>query len=185
MTGYPAIAGGSQTDQVGSVFADPISSVLNYGTVAANPGNSGGPVWVDNGTPIHPQPSVVGIVSTAYRTARAVQITSSDLQTIQTWEASDSYLWDKPDLAITGLSISSTSFVAGGGATLSFHAENDGSTAAGPTVAKVYLSTDSTINASDTLLSVVTVDALQKKGALFSENAAINLPTNAASGSIG
>ena len=88
LTGYPAIAGGSQTDQVGSVFADPISSVLNYGTVAANPGNSGGPVWVDNGTPIHPQPSVVGIVST---TGWAVQITSSDLQTIQTWEASDSY----------------------------------------------------------------------------------------------
>ncbi|HEY5503769.1 MAG TPA: Ig-like domain-containing protein, partial [Sedimentisphaerales bacterium] len=81
----------------------------------------------------------------------------------------------------TVLSISSNSFVSGGSAILSFHAENDSAAAAGATEAKVYLSTDSTINASDTLLSVVTVDALQK-GAFLSEDVTINLPTNVASG---
>src|SRR5262249_24781348 len=64
LTGYPASAGGAQTDQIGTVFADPNYSLLDYGSVLPSPGNSGGPVWIDLGTPGHPLPYVVGIVST-------------------------------------------------------------------------------------------------------------------------
>src|SRR3954454_3045480 len=51
MTGYPAVAGVAQTDQVGTVTKDPTYSVLNYGgagSVTAKPGNSGGPLWINN-----------------------------------------------------------------------------------------------------------------------------------------
>jgi V8-like Glu-specific endopeptidase len=86
MTGYPAIAGQAQTDQVGTVTADPTYSVLDYGTVAAHPGNSGGPMWVmNNGVA-----EVVGIVST---TGWGADITTADLAQIQSWEAADSGLW--------------------------------------------------------------------------------------------
>ena len=86
LTGYPASAGGAQTDQTGQVSLDPSYSVLDYGSVAPSPGNSGGPLWFYQGT----SPYAVGVVST---TGWAVQLTSADLQTIQGWEASDSYLW--------------------------------------------------------------------------------------------
>ncbi len=86
MTGYPAIAGLTQTDQVGTVTKDSTYSVLDYGTVAAHPGNSGGPMWVDN----NGVAEVVGIVST---TGWGAQITTADLAQIQAWEASDSALW--------------------------------------------------------------------------------------------
>jgi hypothetical protein len=46
-TGYPAIAGGLQTDRVGTVSADPSFSVLDYGTLSTSAGNSGGPLWLD------------------------------------------------------------------------------------------------------------------------------------------
>ena len=42
MTGYPVSAGGAQTDQVGTIYADPSYSVLDYGTLSSSPGNSGG-----------------------------------------------------------------------------------------------------------------------------------------------
>lgn len=178
LTGYPAIAGGSQTDQVGTVSADPFATVLNYGSVAANPGNSGGPVWIDKGILGSPQPFVVGVVST---TGWAAQITSSDLQTIQSWESSDSFLWEKPDLAINSVSISASSFVSGGVATLLFHVANNGTADAGASVSKIYLSTDSTIDASDTLLSAVAVSSLQK-GSSVDETVTVTLPANVASG---
>ena len=49
VTGYPANAGGYQIEQTGTVSADPEYSVLDYGTVSVSPGNSGGPVWNDDG----------------------------------------------------------------------------------------------------------------------------------------
>ena len=90
LTGYPSTAGTSQTDQVGTVNRDPNYSVLNYGTVTSNPGNSGGPVWVDAGTAGNPLPYVVGVVSTS---GWAAQLTSSDWTTIQGWISSDQSLW--------------------------------------------------------------------------------------------
>ncbi len=87
MTGYPAIAGQAQTDQVGTVSADPTYSVLDYGTVAAHPGNSGGPLWITGANGVN---EVVGIVST---TGWAAQITDADLAQINAWEQQDVVLW--------------------------------------------------------------------------------------------
>jgi V8-like Glu-specific endopeptidase len=100
MSGYPANAGHQQTDQVGTVSLDPIYSVLDYGTVAASPGNSGGPLWINQGTAQNPLPYVTGIVST---TGYACQLTSADWQTINSWEQADSYLWASPPPAPGGL----------------------------------------------------------------------------------
>lgn len=97
VTGYPAIANGFQNDQVGTVTADPVYSDLDYGSVSVHPGNSGGPLWIDTGSNSAPQPgapavspSIVGLVSSS---GYAVQLTSDDWNTIQGWEAADSYLW--------------------------------------------------------------------------------------------
>jgi hypothetical protein len=43
-TGYPATAGGLQTNQVGTVSADPSSSVLDYGTLTVSPGDRRAPM---------------------------------------------------------------------------------------------------------------------------------------------
>jgi hypothetical protein len=84
MTGYPAAAGGEQTDQVGTVSADSSYSVLDYGTVAAQPGNSGGPIWLDdNGSD-----DVVGIVSTS---GWACQLTTADWSQIESSVGQDGY----------------------------------------------------------------------------------------------
>jgi len=84
VTGYPAAAGGFQTTQTGEVAADPFSSVLDYDGLAVSPGNSGGPLWVDdNGSD-----DVVGVVST---TGWALQLTSSDLSQIESWVSEDGY----------------------------------------------------------------------------------------------
>ena len=65
MTGYPASAGGAQTDQVGTVSADPNYSLLDYGTgngtISPQPGNSGGPIWLD----YKGSDDVAGVVSTS------------------------------------------------------------------------------------------------------------------------
>ena len=90
LTGYPATAGGLQTDQVGTVSADPNYSVLDYGSLISVPGNSGGPVWIDLGTSTNPLPYVVGVAST---TGWAAQLTPADFQTIQSWENADTSLW--------------------------------------------------------------------------------------------
>jgi V8-like Glu-specific endopeptidase len=86
LTGYPASAGFSQTNDVGTVSADPSYAVLDYGSVSASPGNSGGPIWINEGTSVNPLPYVVGLVSTG---AWGVHLTSADLQAIQNWEAQD------------------------------------------------------------------------------------------------
>jgi V8-like Glu-specific endopeptidase len=86
LTGYPASAGFSQTNDVGTVSADPSYAVLDYGSVSSSPGNSGGPIWINEGTSANPLPYVVGLVSTG---GWGVQLTSADFQTIQNWEAQD------------------------------------------------------------------------------------------------
>jgi Ca2+-binding RTX toxin-like protein len=86
LTGYPAAANGLQTDQVGDVSKNLFFNLLDYGSVAPTPGNSGGPLWVDEGAPGDVQPYVVGVVSTD---AHAVLLTPGDLQTIQGWQSAD------------------------------------------------------------------------------------------------
>jgi YD repeat-containing protein len=87
LTGYPASAGVTQTDVVGTVFADPNYNVLDYGSVSASPGNSGGPLWINTAS----GPEVVGIVST---TGWAAKLTTADIQQIMAWENQDSFLWN-------------------------------------------------------------------------------------------
>jgi V8-like Glu-specific endopeptidase len=82
VTGYPASAGGFQTDSVGTVSADPSYSVLDYGTLSVSPGNSGGPLWLsENGSD-----DVAGIVSTS---GWACQLTTADWSQIESWVAQD------------------------------------------------------------------------------------------------
>jgi V8-like Glu-specific endopeptidase len=83
-TGYPATAGGYQTDSIGTVSADPSYSVLDYGTLSTSPGNSGGPIWLDyNGSD-----DVAGIVSTS---GYACQLTLADWRQIESWVSQDGY----------------------------------------------------------------------------------------------
>jgi Trypsin-like peptidase domain len=89
VTGYPGIANGIQTDNVGNVIKDPSYPLLDYPSGFVSPGNSGGPLWnYFNGSPY-----VVGIVST---TGWAVQLTAVQWNTIVAWENEDSYLWGPP-----------------------------------------------------------------------------------------
>jgi Ca2+-binding RTX toxin-like protein len=134
VTGYPAESQSfyTQTDQQGNVSADPNYSVLDYGSgLNVIPGNSGGPLWVDLGTSGNPQPYAVGIVST---TGYAVQLTSADVQTIQNWESSDSYLWastpnqvigTQGDDALQGTSGNDVIFGLAGNDSLLGHEGND------------------------------------------------------------
>jgi V8-like Glu-specific endopeptidase len=87
ITGYPASAGVTQTDAIGTVSADPNFNVLDYGTISASPGNSGGPIWET----VAGNPTVVGVVSTS---GWAAELTTADLQQIQAWEQQDSFLWN-------------------------------------------------------------------------------------------
>jgi Ca2+-binding RTX toxin-like protein len=86
MTGYPATANGFQTDQVGDVSKNIFFNLLDYVSVTPSPGNSGGPLWVDEGTPGNPQPYVVGVVSSS---GHAALLTLADLQTIEGWQRAD------------------------------------------------------------------------------------------------
>jgi V8-like Glu-specific endopeptidase len=92
MTGYPETAGGEQIDQVGTVSADPNYSVLDYGTIAPQPGDSGGPIWLDYGG----SDDVAGIVST---TSYACQLTASDWSQIESWVSEDGYTLGTPVMA--------------------------------------------------------------------------------------
>jgi V8-like Glu-specific endopeptidase len=98
LTGYPASANGAQVDQVGTVSVDSLYSVLDYVSISSSPGTSGGPVWINLGTSSNPVPDVVGVAST---TSWACQLNANDLQTIQNWEASDSFLWAGTVSALT------------------------------------------------------------------------------------
>jgi Ca2+-binding RTX toxin-like protein len=90
IAGYPSSAFGLQTDDTGDVQASPAYATLDYVSVFATPGDSGGPIWVDEGTAGNPQPYVVGVVSTGLW---ASHLTASDIGTIQGWENQDSILW--------------------------------------------------------------------------------------------
>jgi autotransporter passenger strand-loop-strand repeat protein len=81
LTGYPLNL--SQTNDIGTVAANPIYNILDYGShngVVSISGDSGGPLWRYNGT----TPTAVGIVSTDIY---GVQLTESDIAIIQGWEA--------------------------------------------------------------------------------------------------
>ena len=89
MTGYPVSAGGAQTDQVGTIYADSAYSVLDYGTLSTSPGNSGGPIWLNyNGSD-----DVAGIVSTS---GWACQLTTADWNEIVSWVSGDGYSLTAP-----------------------------------------------------------------------------------------
>ena len=86
VTGYPGTFGvyapGTQSNDIGNVITGNAPyAVLSYTTAYAPGGNSGGPVWISNGSTVE----AVGIVST---TLDAVQLTPPDLQQIQSWENS-------------------------------------------------------------------------------------------------
>jgi Ca2+-binding RTX toxin-like protein len=105
LTGYPSSANGIQSDQFGRVLKDPSYAVLDYSSVSASPGASGGPVWIEQGS----QAYVVGVVSTS---GWAVQLTSADIATINNWETGDAYLWTPGSL----LHASEAAASIGGGA---------------------------------------------------------------------
>ena len=119
LTGYPDTTNGAQNDVVGTVSADPSYSVLDYGSVTAFPGNSGGPLWIDQGATGTPQPGqgatnpdIVGIVST---TGWAVQLTAADWSAIQAWEQSDASLWTPPvapTVSVKNISVARNAAVA-------------------------------------------------------------------------
>jgi V8-like Glu-specific endopeptidase len=84
VTGYPASAGGFQSNGVGTVSEDPRSPVLDYGTLSVSPGNSGGPLWLDS----IGSDDVVGLVSTS---GWASQLTTADWVQIDSWVSEDGY----------------------------------------------------------------------------------------------
>lgn len=81
VTGYPASEKGVQTDTIGTVTANPLWRILDYGSATSSPGNSGGPIWIASDSP-----SIVGVVSTG---SWGVQLTTADMQIIQGWQALD------------------------------------------------------------------------------------------------
>jgi V8-like Glu-specific endopeptidase len=104
VTGYPASAGGFQTDSVGTVSADPSYSVLDYGTLSVSPGNSGGPLWLnENGSD-----DVAGIVSTS---GWACQLTTADWSQIESWVSQDGD--GLPEVAPVVTAVSNTSLIEG------------------------------------------------------------------------
>ena len=70
-----------------TALADPTYSVLDYGSLSSSPGNSGGP-----GSPPPPPPFFFFFF---------FFLTTSDLQTIQNWKSSNSYLWGPSISALT------------------------------------------------------------------------------------
>ncbi len=115
VTGYPASSGvGVEVTQTGTVTPDPLFATLNYGTVTASPGASGGPVWTQGTTG---GASVVGVVAT---TAFAARLTAASVAQIQSWELKNKdligqgapdatgfdrsyYLANNPDIAAAGV----------------------------------------------------------------------------------
>jgi hypothetical protein len=88
ITGYPGSAPGLQ--QYNGVTS--VSPVL--GTLAENPevsehGDSGGPLWISNGTAF----DAVGLVSGAISSSADLKLTSADRAEIQNWIADDASLW--------------------------------------------------------------------------------------------
>ncbi|MCW2283974.1 V8-like Glu-specific endopeptidase [Rhodoblastus acidophilus] len=156
MTGYPVNAGGVQTDQVGTAQADPSYAVLDYGTLSASPGNSGGPLWLNyNGSY-----DVVGICSTS---GWACQLTPAVWSQIQSWVSQDGYALGGgalPDFAISGApTLSASSVAEGSSVQVSYIVANWGGSA-GASTSGVYLSTDSVITKADTLLATDSVAAI-------------------------
>jgi V8-like Glu-specific endopeptidase len=115
-TGYPGyptgVQSGPQSYQQwttqGTVTTDAYYNILNYGTLATQPGNSGGPLWINQGTASNPQPALVGLVSTS---GWAFELTSSSYNTIQNWITADSSMWTAqpaPSAAVTAFANAET-----------------------------------------------------------------------------
>ena len=86
-----------------------------------------------------------------------------------------------PDLVADTVSVSSTSIVAGGTATVSYRILNSGSQTAATSISKVYLSTDGVIDASDTVLATSS-DISLPPNTYETDSASITLPSNLAAG---
>ena len=87
-----------------------------------------------------------------------------------------------PNLVINDLALSAPSAQAGDAATIGFEVGNAGTAPAGATTARVYLSTDATISAADTLLGSFAIPALAS-GAAAARSLAASIPTGTAPGS--
>ena len=69
-------------------------------------------------------------------------------------------LLPKPDLAVTNLSLSTTSGTPGSTVSVSFNATNRGGAVVSTSLAQIYLSTDSTITVGDTLVGMTTIQSV-------------------------
>jgi V8-like Glu-specific endopeptidase len=82
VTGYPATAGGVQITAAENFTKSRQYTVLNGTALGA--GSSGGPVWIEGAG----GPEIVGLVSSGSGSSGTfMQLTTSDIQTIQTWES--------------------------------------------------------------------------------------------------
>lgn len=89
ITGYPGSQGGFQVNDIGTVTSDPNFNTLDEGTATSTPGESGGPVWIYNGSVAQ----AVGIVSADFLgTSYDVQLTPNDLTLISNFEAADQFV---------------------------------------------------------------------------------------------
>ena len=96
--------------------------------------------------------------------------------------AFDALLADLPDLDVYYTpTLSSSSVVAGGALTMYYDVDNDGAAAAGSSTSGIYLSTDSTISTSDTLLVTDAVASIAA-GSYSSESVSITIPGTLAAG---
>src|SRR5262249_21346558 len=87
----------------------------------------------------------------------------------------------RPNLVANTVSLGSTTIVAGGSTTVSYHMENNGTATAAASVSKVYLSTDSNITTSDTLLGS-TNDGSLTNGFYFPDSVNVTLSGSLAPG---
>src|SRR5204863_508537 len=74
-----------------------------------------------------------------------------------------------PNLVADTVTLGSTTVVAGSGTSVSYHLANLGAGAAGPSISRVYLSTDNVITTADTLLGSVN-DGTLSSGTFLGNN---------------
>lgn len=114
LTGYPVSSGTAvQVTQSGTVTPNLLFNTLDYGSVTASAGASGGPLWVQDAA----GPAVVGVVATD---SFAAQLTAASVAQIQSWEVQNKdligqgvpdatgfdrsfYLANNPDVAGAGV----------------------------------------------------------------------------------
>jgi hypothetical protein len=126
----------------------------------------------------------------------ATTTTGSGQNVIETrnsqWENYDSYNFSinfvsgagvsQPDLVENTVSLGNSSVAAGGTTTVSHHLQNVGNAAAGGSSSRIYLSTDSTITTSDTVLSTLSYPAALAAGSFTADTQTVTVPGNLAPG---